>query len=112
MIDEKKLIEDIRKKIIPENFGERCDPLDVIYGILQVIDEQPKDEWTPCSEGLPKKSGHYIATISDNGSLYVADRWFVHKEDYDLDKSEWRELVDGEEVMAWKFAPEPYKEGE
>ena len=42
MIDEKKLIEEIREKIIPEKFGERCNALDVIYAVLQVIEEQPK----------------------------------------------------------------------
>lgn len=54
MIDEKKLIAEIREKIYPEKFGERCNSLDVIYAILQLIDEQPKvNEWIPCSERLP-----------------------------------------------------------
>ena len=42
MIDEKKLIAEIREKIRPESFGEQCNSLDVIYAMLQLIDEQPK----------------------------------------------------------------------
>ena len=55
MIDEKKLKKELREKIYPEKFGERCNALDVIYAILQLIDEQPKvNEWIPCSERLPE----------------------------------------------------------
>lgn len=55
MIDEKKLIAEIREKIRPESFGEQCNSLDVIYAMLQLIDEQPKvGEWIPCSERLPE----------------------------------------------------------
>ena len=53
MIDEKKLIAEIREKIRPESFGEQCNSLDVIYAMLQLIDEQPKvGEWIPCSEWM------------------------------------------------------------
>lgn len=59
MIDEKKLIAEIREKIIPEKFGERCNALDVIYAVLRVIDEQPKvAEWIPCWERLPENAKH------------------------------------------------------
>ena len=59
MIDEKKLIAEIREKIRPESFGEQCNSLDVIYAMLQLIDEQPKvGEWIPCSERLPENAKH------------------------------------------------------
>ena len=35
--------------------------------------------------------------------------WFAHKDDYDMDESEWRELYEYEEVNAWKPLPEPYR---
>lgn len=53
MIDEKKLIAEIREKIRPESFGEQCNSLDVIYAMLQLIDEQPKvGEWIPADSPL------------------------------------------------------------
>lgn len=71
MIDEKKLIAGIREKIYPEKFGERCNSLDVIYAILQVIDEQPKvNEWIPCSEKLPEPYESVLVTAKMEGDSH------------------------------------------
>lgn len=71
MIDEKKLIAEIREKIYPEKFGERCNSLDVIYAILQLIDEQPKvNEWIPCSENLPDPYESVLVTAKMEGDSH------------------------------------------
>ena len=69
MIDEKKLIEDLKAKIYPERFGERCNAMDVISGVLQVIFEQPKIDWIPCEDVLSMSESdfitHILSTICD-----------------------------------------------
>ena len=82
MIDEKKLIAEIREKIRPESFGEQCNSLDVIYAMLQLIDEQPKvGEWIPCSERLPEEARAVEVTMYD-GNRAIGhfnnrlDTWF------------------------------------
>lgn len=102
MIDEKKLIAEIREKIIPEKFGERCNALDVIYAVLRVIDEQPKvAEWIPCSERLPKTSQDLEVTCK-NGGRFVA--YYTGKNWYHCITNA---VVD---VIAWKEPSEPWEE--
>ena len=62
MIDEKKLIEDLKEKIYPERFGERCNAMDVINGVLQVISEQPKTDWIPFEqrEADEEEKAHFL----------------------------------------------------
>lgn len=105
MIDEKKLIAEIREKIRPESFGEQCNSLDVIYAMLQLIDEQPKvGEWIPCSERLPKEARAVEVTMYDGnraiGHFYNRlDTWFDSINDVAID------------VIAWKEPSEPWKGG-
>lgn len=61
MIDEKKLIEELKESgfIIDDDFGNE---------LVDFIDAQPKaGEWIPVSERLPEEDGHYLITISDFG---------------------------------------------
>lgn len=111
MIDEKKLIREMREKIPPERFGERCNPLDVIYGVLQLIDEQPKvGEWIPFTvddEGIldceiPDEGQEIL--VSD-GVNVVTDIFMNDGEECYLDG--WSRDLAG---LAWKPLPEPYKE--
>lgn len=105
MIDEKKLIAEIREKIIPEKFGERCNALDVIYAVLRVIDEQPKvGEWIPCSERLPEEVRAIEVTMYDGsraiGHYYKRlEAWFDSINDGAID------------VIAWKEPSEPWEGG-
>ena len=105
MIDEKKLIAEIREKIRPESFGEQCNSLDVIYAMLQLIDEQPKvGEWIPCSERLPEEVRAIEVTMYDGsraiGHYYKRlEAWFDSINDGAID------------VIAWKEPSEPW-EGE
>lgn len=105
MIDEKKLIAEIREKIRPESFGEQCNSLDVIYAMLQLIDEQPKvGEWIPCSERLPEEVRAVEVTMYDGsraiGHYYKRlEAWFDSINDGAID------------VIAWKEPSEPWKGG-
>lgn len=104
MIDEKKLIAEIREKIRPESFGEQCNSLDVIYAMLQLIDEQPKvGEWIPCSERLPEEARAIEVTMYDGsraiGHYYKRlEAWFDSINDGAID------------VIAWKEPSEPWEE--
>ena len=103
MIDEKKLIAEIREKIYPERYGERCNPLDVIYGILQVINEQPKvGEWIPCSERLPEDE--LDAEITYRGGMRGVGFYMG---------GYWRSTATGMaiDVIAWKEPSEPWEGG-
>ena len=70
------------------------------------------DGWIPVSEKLPEESDYYMACICNDEVCDYDFRktWFAHADDYDMDKSEWRELYDFERVTAWQPLPEPYKE--
>ena len=101
MIDEKKLIAEIREKIRPESFGEQCNSLDVIYAMLQLIDEQPKvGEWIPSDVGVPKYNED-VEVTADDGERYIA-YWSC---------GAWFDSIDGDhlEVEAWKEPSEPWK---
>lgn len=103
MIDEKKLIAEIREKIRPESFGEQCNSLDVIYAMLQLIDEQPKvGEWIPCSERLPEEARAIEVTMYD-GSRAIGH--FYNRLDT------WFDSINGGfiDVIAWKEPSEPWK---
>lgn len=43
LINRITLLEELKEKVYPEKFGERCNPLDMIYAVLQVIEKQPPD---------------------------------------------------------------------
>lgn len=99
MIDEKKLAEEIRDLINSDAFKGHS-PAAVLYEVYDRIMEMPKaGGWIPCSERLPDDSGYYLTTIQDGEVCYVGKNWFAHTGDYYLEKSEWRELCDDEEVL-------------
>lgn len=65
--------------------------------------------WIPVSERLPDESGYYCVTTEDTetGVRIEQTIWFAHKDDYDIEESEWRELADYENVIAWRKS-DPY----
>lgn len=102
MIDEKKLKKELREKIYPEKFGERCNSLDVIYAILQVIDEQPKvGEWIPCSERLPKYYDIDVEVTTNNNERFIGH----------YAGGCWYDSINGDyiQVKAWKEPSTPWK---
>lgn len=119
MIDEKKLIEEIRKRrdyweskaAEYDEAGERYEYLmDVCDGkateltaTLSIINEQPKvGEWIPVEERLPKNDGEFIVMIrgeAEPRALY-----------FDVEDKDWHcnEYCDYD-VVAWQPMPEPWK---
>ncbi|RGU91284.1 hypothetical protein DWW31_14145 [Clostridium sp. AF15-17LB] len=69
-------------------------------------------QWIPVSEQLPDESDYYCVTTEDiaTGERVEQTIWFAHKDDYDIEESEWRELADYEKVIAWRKS-DPYSPG-
>ena len=59
-----------------------------------------KIDWTPVSEGLPEKNGHYIATIE----FGIKQRFTVMDTYYNDKWDVWEKMV-----LAWAEKPEPWK---
>ena len=59
-----------------------------------------KDEWIPVSERLPKEDNDYLVTYVSSGERVVSKSWFNTRNGFIYDN-----------VIAWKYKPEPYKEG-
>lgn len=68
-------------------------------------------KWIPCNRKLPDESNYYLACIYDTEASDYDFRkiWFAHTDDYDIEKSEQRELYENEVVTAWMPLPEPYR---
>jgi hypothetical protein len=116
MIDEKKLIEDIRKcdRYVVE-FGEEKIPFDMVLldDVKSIINRQPKTDWIPCEERLPigeeyrKKfddEWYYkkVLATTNEGNMYVG---FYYPEDecwYDNAGFVFFPI-------AWQPLPQPYK---
>lgn len=62
------------------------------------------DRWISVEERLPEESGYYRVTVKDKelGDITEETAWFAYVDDYDMDESEWRELYEYEEVIAWR----------
>ena len=110
MIDEKKLIREMREKIRPERFGERCNPLDVIYGMLQLIDEQPKvGEWIPCSERLPEVPEYTDDKDCPEFNVMIEGASIATTLKYSPDGAWFDDLGQVYEVIMWMPLPEPWE---
>ena len=92
MIDEKKLIEEIKSltvfvtglragKGVLSEFAKHYKE-----SVLRIIDEQPKADWIPCEERLPDKRGNYL--VCSKGVTWVAN-WFLNT---------WWELKKGADI--------------
>lgn len=69
-----------------------------------IIRKHMNDGWIPVGERLPEESGYYRVTVKDKelGGITEETAWFAYVDDYDMDESEWRELYEYEEVIAWR----------
>ena len=107
MIDEKKLIEDVKKfmegslaqlslftlsRRKVEQFIETKEDL------ISIIEQQPKTDWIPCEVDMPKELGRYIVTLKDGRSLEAI-----------YDNVSKRFIMYEHEVIAWQPLPQPYK---
>ena len=86
---------------------------ETVAAIEMGIHALEETKWIPCSERLPEESDYYMACVYDEevDDYDYRKNWFAHKDDYDTDESEWRELMPFERVTAWMPLPEPYREG-
>ena len=100
MIDEKKLIEDL-KQYAHLSAG---DSVDTIKVIIKIVEEQPKvGEWIPCSERLPEEP------IFEKG--YIVQSEYT-KEPFPAywDGENWTDVYGEEiEVIAWQPLPKPFQ---
>lgn len=107
MIDEKKLIEELRK--YADELGTVRGEIELANGVLKaisIINEQPKvGEWIPCSERLPKHDGDYlIQAINDCEGIYMA------VSSYDSQyKSFSSDGVEDDNAIAWMDLPKMYE---
>ena len=110
MIDEKKLIEDIKNLIDSEELAGHS-PGSVLHSVCEKVWEQPKAcEWIPVSERRPRELIDVLVTVQDiqNGDDMLVmignykDWWQV----YDIDGTEQSKA----RVFAWQPLPEPYRE--
>ena len=109
MIDEKKLIEEIRNIGV---YGSGYSDHEREENVIDIIEAQPKtDEWIPCSKMLPKKEHELYWTTHEDGSVilhsYSKEHGFIYNwEVDDLDKR-----ARQGKVIAWILipTPQPYK---
>lgn len=69
--------------------------------ISMAIEALKEQQWIPCSERLPEKSGYYLATI-DIGLKVVDVIFFNNGSGFLMANT----------VKAWKPRPTPYQKGE
>lgn len=107
MIDENKLIEVLKDKMLRMEFDERDESYN--FGIdtaIYYVQTQPKvGEWIPCSDRLPKHDGDYlIQAINDYEGIYMA------VSNYDSQyKSFSCDGVEDDNAIAWMDLPKMYE---
>lgn len=73
--------------------------------LLPIIEEAGKDGWIPCNKDLPQKSGRYLAIVTFGKNKFQIVEILVFKKD----RNRWFRQGRGNEVIAWRELPEPYK---
>ena len=88
-----------------------------LYDMISMLSStQPKQQWIPCSETEPKKSGYYLCTHGGTGIVSTdyyttkeqAEELFADPEDEYLDLEEYMGWT-SKNVIAWMPLPAPYK---
>lgn len=110
MIDEKKLIEDLKEYA---HLSEG-DSVDAIKVAIKIVEEQPKaGEWIPCSVALPQQPEENPIFDNKPLELYLVS---VKNADYPI-RAFWngKFFTDGwskVDVIAWQPLPQPFQKGE
>lgn len=116
MIDEKKLIEILKKReeliypsailevaggheIYDERSFGRYSELGIISNIIERLAEENKGGWIPISERLPETYDNVLICQRDG---YVNVAWYSLKEFKDMNSYPYKD------VIAWQPLPEPY----
>ena len=106
MIDEKKLIEAIKKYhdgLKPKYISKLVDA--EILDIIDIINEQPKvGEWIPVEEALPEPYVDVIVTYIYNEKKYVRTAFNCNGKNW-----WWTDIQKDFDVIAWQPLPKPYK---
>ena len=71
---------------------------------IKILSAQPEQQWIPCSERLPEKSGRYLVTNTRLGAFEVT--WNIFYNGKGEAPEGW--LYD-DGTIAWMPLPEPYK---
>lgn len=106
LIDEKKLIEELRK--YADELGTVRGEIELANGVLKaisIINEQPKvGEWIPVEERLPEEAGVYRVTCLYDDKVYkVKDDLFYSDRSWGYDNRH-----PNRKVIAWKPLEKPY----
>ena len=121
MQESEKIMEAIEQRIDYYREHAALTYVDVCAGLREaedIIRKHMNDGWIPVEERLPEESGYYRVTVKNTelGDITEETAWFAHVDDYDMDESEWRELYEYEEVIAWRelspYSPEELERSE
>ena len=83
---------------------------EAFFMAIEALSADSVQEWIPCSERLPNKSGDYLCTIPlDEVDTYTEVLTF-HKGRFYEDDDEWGATYH-DDVLAWMPLPKPYECG-
>lgn len=118
MIDEKKLVEEIKKMFRPLTTADGSAEVDVcihsydeaLYDVLNVIQELPReDEWISVEERMP----NYLQKVLVTYIGYFDGKRHCDDVAYREFSGQWMWALDdtrvGVEIIAWMPLPEPYQ---
>ena len=129
MIDEKKLIEDIKgwQEDIHDNEYDAIKYDFVFDRIYEMVEEQPKVDvpdanvggWIPVSERLPSKEEcekyrrKFLVTVNAADPTTMEMK-YVHTtvRGKEVERWEWKDSISPWDVKAWQPLPEPFKESD
>ena len=81
------------------------DAIDRVRARLEeFFQEKDNDGWVTVEDRTPEESGYYRVTVRNKelGDITEETAWFAYVDDYDMNESEWIELYEYEEVIAWR----------
>ncbi len=108
MIDEKKLIEQIRTNGIP---GEGFSDWERENAVVDIINSQPKiGEWIPCSKRLPEEKTNPVTSDFYEYQVTFKSDDVTDIRHYKFGRGHWWNgggVID-DHVIAWQPLPEPY----
>lgn len=110
MIDEKKLIEELKERNYQLVFNLEEQAL--LDKVVRIIKKQPKvGEWTPVKKGMPKLFERVLVygkyTGEKSKDIFICND--VITANWRDNRGKWVNLGTCYEVIAWMPLPEPYK---
>ena len=102
MIDEKRLVKEIKNWIKTDRFEDYSAGY-ILSDVIEEINKMPKvGEWIPVSERLSEIDVNVLVTYKDD------DNFVVDTDCRNKTINNW--LYFGDDVIAWQPLPEPYRE--